>query len=804
MRASAIAFTSAVIVVILGVVAAAQPVGEDESADLVTAGRDALRKGRYRDAAKALDQAIALNPRRIEAYVLRGAVHAANREYAQGVKLLQRAQLLAPDNLDVLSGLGTHLFLSGEIADGVALLERVVAAAPDRYEAQSVLGKHYAGSERWKDAIVALEAYLAARPERVASADPQHQLHLAEAYLRARRPLDARTLYDRVIDARPDEPAARMGRAWALAAIDCRDARKALDALDDLIAAHPQILLVQGQCQLALGDARRALALGERYLERAPGATAAGHALVGEAAAALGDLKRATRALTAAREKEPKRRRWALKLAIVLRRSGDGAGAIAELDRMGPPKTPAADPAWWRELGEALIVARTPGEVAARLAPAIDALPDDAALLAIAGEAALRAGDVAGAIAQLDAAERAGSTSRSRSWLARALEADAAARLDGGDLALAEVALARADRLGGGAAVARNLGVVRLALDRPDDAIDPLERAAATDPAPEVRLALGQARARAGQIDGARKAYAEAAKLGRGRAVAALVAIDRAALELDADQPAAALDAIEAAEKESRQLDGADAAAYADAARAAHHVAGVAALRGGSASRATSLLVAADKLAGGKDVAIRCDLALATVATGDRDAARRRLKAVAKATCPFPAPADTQAVPILLAFLDGLEPRKADKALQALARLQGKATGATRRLLATATRVVALGAAERAYLGGDVKKARRLLVQAKRAETKAGTDELAHNLAVLDVVDGKLADAAAALEKLAPKLPEALINLGVVADRRGDSARALDRWRQARRAGVRFAPLDEWIAAKERIFGGDR
>jgi hypothetical protein len=214
-----------------------------------------------------------------------------------------------------------------------------------------------------------------------------------------------------------------------------------------------------------------------------------------------------------------------------------------------------------------------------------------------------------------------------------------------------------------------------------------------------------------------------------------------------------------------------------------------------------TLLEGADKLAGGKDVAVRCDLALATVASGDRAKARKRLEKLKKVTCPFPAPADTQGIPILLAFTDGLDPRKAEKSLKTLARLAGKASGATKRLLATVTRVVAIGGAEKAYRDGKLAKARKLLATAKKAETRAGADEIAHDVAVLDIADGKLDAAAAALEKLAPKLPEALVNLGVVADKQGDGAAALSYWRSAREAGARFAQLDDWIAAKQRIFG---
>src|SRR5258706_15786912 len=64
--------------------------GDDESAALVDEGRTALKKNKLDAAAKALDQAIALNPRRVDAYVLRSAGHAARKEYKQGVELMRR------------------------------------------------------------------------------------------------------------------------------------------------------------------------------------------------------------------------------------------------------------------------------------------------------------------------------------------------------------------------------------------------------------------------------------------------------------------------------------------------------------------------------------------------------------------------------------------------------------------------------------------------------------------------------------------------------------------------------------------
>ena len=77
MRGSAIATSVLAAVVALAAPGRAQPRGDDDSAALVETGRRALQDGDLGGAAKALDQALALNPRRVEAYVLRAAVFAA-------------------------------------------------------------------------------------------------------------------------------------------------------------------------------------------------------------------------------------------------------------------------------------------------------------------------------------------------------------------------------------------------------------------------------------------------------------------------------------------------------------------------------------------------------------------------------------------------------------------------------------------------------------------------------------------------------------------------------------------------------
>lgn len=802
MRGSAIA-TSLALALVAATAAHAQPTrGEDESAELVAAGRRALTAGDLSSAAKALDQALALNPRRIEAYALRAAVHAARGEHDRGVAVMRKARELAPGSDDVLTALGTQLVLAGQFDEGVPLLEQVVSRAPDRYEAHVLLGHYYADHERWAAAVTSLEAYRTSRPAALAKEDDRHALDLAEAYLRVNRTTDARTLYRTLADRHPEWMTARMGLAWATAAIDCRQARPLLAALEAEPAAPPEVWLVDGQCALEVGNVKDALRQARRYLEGSERATAAGHALLGEAEAARGDLTAARAALEEARTLEPTRRRYGIRLARVLRLGKDPAGALAELDELGAPSPIESDVGYWIERGEALIETGKVGEAVSQLAPVVAVVPGDPALRTVIGDATLQAGDAPGAAVHLEAALAAGSTApRTAQKLAAALLTMGERAIADGDLAAAERSLARADVVAGNPRVWRALGLVRLSQAQPGPAEELLARAAAAEPDAVTLILLGRARAARNNAVEARAAFVQAAAVATGARVVD-VAIERAGFELDVRQASAAVEVLAAVPASARKEAG--GAARVDAALViARHAAGLAALGDGQAQRAFGLLEDATRGAtGDQATAIRCDLALAAVATGDRERAMTKLRAIAKLRCPFPAPADTQAVPILTAFVDGLSPRRAARAVDKLAALERTASGVTKQLAATAVRVVAMTAADEAYRGGQLKAAQKFLAIARKAESRAGADELAYDLAVAQLADGDLAAAKAAFQRVLARVPEAGIGLGIAADREGDGARALELWRAARRAGARFAQLDDWIAAKERIFGG--
>ena len=100
----------------------------------------------------------------------------------------------------------------------------------------------------------------------------------------------------------------------------------------------------------------------------------------------------------------------------------------------------------------------------------------------------------------------------------------------------------------------------------------------------------------------------------------------------------------------------------------------------------------------------------------------------------------------------------------------------------------------------------KLVAQSLRAAQKAqpqGEDAdpvLEHNLAVLELNEGK-GGGEKVLEKLAPRPPESLVNLGILQDRRSQPRKALEFYKKALERGARMPRLREWIDTKERLLG---
>ncbi len=789
--------------------ARAESAEDDESALLVAEARAAIGKGDYRRAASRLDRALAQNPRRIDAYVLRASVYAVDQQYAKGIELMQRAQSLAPDNPDVLSTLGSQLMLGHRESEGVPLLEKVGARWPDRYQAHQLLGLYYASHSEWARAERALSAFLKTRPRELEGEDPGVLIELGNATLRQGKPREAEALFAQALKGATGANAARarIGAAWAAASRDCRRAMKLLTALAPLAERYPDVELVRGRCVLALGRGAEALEISDRFLALRP-KSADGHALRGEALAGAGQLAAARLAFEEALELSPGKRVYILKLARVERRAGDAKAAVARLE--GAPELEAGERDWVLEMGEALLAAGRAPEAAALLTPLATRLPDDSSVALALGEARLTAGDAAGAIEPLErgwANGRGVDPGRARKLLGGALDKVAGAAYQAGDLGRAEALWTRAEPLSDGFRVARNLGAVRLAVGK-GDPLSPLEKAAAA-PGVDVTTLLLYGRALAGikHWDDARRPLEKALERSKGDPTrVAEAALELSAMELESGQPLRATAALE------RALEGklpAPLRARVEMAMiTASRAAATDAMQSGAFDRASKLLERAEQLTFEVPqdtlTAVRCELALAATGAGRRDAALPRLRQLARtsATCPFPAPADKLAVPILTAFNEGAELSRAQKAFASLDNLRKSAKGVAEPLLDGAVRWIALQAAADAYQRGQLSQVKKFLARARKIKGASRSQELAHDLAVLDLEEGRLDAAIAALEKLVNDVPESLINLGLAYEKKGQSRRALEVWDIALSSGrVRFPQLKGWVAAKQRIFG---
>src|SRR5262249_44164878 len=130
-----------------------------------------------------------------------------------------------------------------------------------------------------------------------------------------------------------------------------------------------------------------------------------------------------------------------------------------------------------------------------------------------------------------------------------------------------------------------------------------------------------------------------------------------------------------------------------------------------------------------------------------------------------------------------------------LARGAGGAADWLRRLVRSSYELLAYDA----YQRGEPRRARGYLRAAARAPANTERRDLDHNLAVLDLNQGLVRAAERVFEQLGGKPAEALVNLGIVRDRQGDSKKALELYRRAQERGARAPKLKEWIDVKERL-----
>lgn len=813
--------------------AAAQPrsAPEDESEIHVDTGEQQLARRQYRQAAQSFERALEVNPRRIDTYRRLADAYYRLNDFDRAVARLRAAHGIARGDARVTAELGAYLLETGTDTEALPMLREVLGDGGGALDERALDRAYRALARHWQRRGALRGAVVAMRHLHERHRTPATAMLLAELYVRVYLPERARI----VLEAQgASTPEAKLGLAEALCAIDCGRAGPLLAALD--AKEVPAVLLLRGRCALggsnpqgALEQARAYLVLARgRGLPQSPGLGLAADALRAERN--LGEARRNYEASLAPSASDRRDRLWKVRLAGLHTLEGHPELALRELAALGPPAPRASDAEWWLERARAALALGDAQELRAvrdELTPLLGGPPldpseeelfsaapaplPDARLWAELGKIESALGGYERAVHALEASLSLRPRRQSvRRELVRTAVLWAAQELERGAAVEAEKALRRVSPQYGGApseqdvlVIAswyRNLGIAALAQERGDDAARAFETALSLTPQAmraTTELLYGRALAKVGKLEQARRYLADAAQHAVGDE-RKLIAIERASLDGEA-APEDALRILRAVADEPAepQLE----AMFQRARISVQHASAVARLRAGDSAGAYALL---EELAGPTaDPAIRCNFALAAVAARRRSAALV-VKQLGAERCSFGG--SSEGLAILSATLDGQVAGAATKALGEL-RAVARRAPAARALATAAIRVVALSAAEQEYRRGDLDSAHRYLEQARQARTAIGADELAHNQIALALARAGRALPTKTLEgyraellRLEARVPEAAITLGLVYERLRQPLEALAAWRRVH--GVRFAPLLDWIRAKQLVTGG--
>jgi arylsulfatase A-like enzyme/cytochrome c-type biogenesis protein CcmH/NrfG len=131
---------------------------------------------RYREAAAALERAIALDPQHVLARFKLALAYLRVGDNPRAETVLNAVIADEPDNMRAYQNLAALAYARGDLARAEAMSRRAIEIDPGYYDAWNTLGAVYLVLKRPDDAMQALERALAIRP---ASAQAHHNLSLA-------------------------------------------------------------------------------------------------------------------------------------------------------------------------------------------------------------------------------------------------------------------------------------------------------------------------------------------------------------------------------------------------------------------------------------------------------------------------------------------------------------------------------------------------------------------------------------------------------------------------------------------------
>ncbi len=797
---------------------------------LLLEAEDAYSSGDLENAASLYEQAIQKYGAQVgaPAFAKRASIFLLRKRYSEGVEWIDRVALTHhPRSALVLEQKALLLHgMPGGRAEAVTVAEQVVESQDSAFGLHLMIGNYYASGEKRapQRAAAAYRAFLAKRPASYAKLDQQVNAGLGSVLLQSEEPAAALAAFDRAIAlSGPVEvrQLAIAGRCSALVELGqyldanrtCSEAVANEKARGNIVS---QSHLDLATALLRLQRTEQSAKLVASVLEHAPRDVEA-NLLMGDVLWAQKRFDRAETQFQKTKQLERADGRARLRLAFLYLNGPERRPnkVIAELE--APVRRGTAEPM------AAYLLARA-HHLEGRPERAIEVLSDSERLLSERADlapyvAALRADAMlrkdAGLAAEALEGYRAALASapnhrRARRGELRALNLLAAQALRAGQLERAEGYLRAAlERQPKHVWSLSNLGIVLLEAKRYPEAIAPLQRAVRLRPQrPLARRLLAQALARVDKLEAAAEQYAEASALaerGKNQALRKEIEVEWGSVALRLGQFDLAAKSLERALSLSgrEELDEL-ARPMLDIARCRRGYSALLA-RQWSAASADLRAVNAAKSALPQEMVVPCKFALglALVYTSSDEAAYR----------------------VFVELLDNPGPWLADEyrnggeaALLAYAQYRQGSSSAYRAAERLARRWIdrASGAPKaelRAVLRASLEQMGYAAVGRRPAEAQGhwqaarryadGEDQarIECNLAVLDLVRGRVGPARQRLRELGSTPPEALVNLGLLFERAGDFAKAYQLWSRAVKGGVRDKELLRWVQAKEELFG---
>jgi protein O-GlcNAc transferase len=340
-----------------------------------------IRVGKFSQAIKELETAVALKPGDVSAQTSLAFAYEQTGAYPKAIAIFEKAEVEARETpgssgalpADALEAYARSLAATGQVPGAISKMNSALAASPQNAELHDALGSLYAQQRNWSSAVGEFQKAIQISP-RLAAA----HLHLGVALLEQQQGAPAILELTQACQLAPENAVAatELGKAYAATNRDDKavvafqrairlDSRSmeakyqlalvlqhgdhtvdAVPLLRQVVKAEPKNAEAASSLGLALlvtGNAKEAIPFLARRLEQNP-RDATAHENLAAAYLQMNEVDEAVRVLSAGLKSNPKSFQLHYNLGLALKLKDDNAGAIPELETAAKLNPSAYEP----------------------------------------------------------------------------------------------------------------------------------------------------------------------------------------------------------------------------------------------------------------------------------------------------------------------------------------------------------------------------------------------------------------------------------------------------------------------------